>query len=267
MVFDGRGRLPLAVTRDHLVECAPFHDALLRDFLLDHCAWLIARAALPPEPAVPQAPMWEYHDGMSPGDGWLTASPYMEVDGGLLPWATTNIAASGIETIVAFNGSPAVEHESPQPGWAFALMPMEIFGGFYRESQTSVATRHLRNFVRAVVPATSVDVLTRLEDDPLAFAIVGEAEGITWRSNDTSVDANIAGSLLPVASMLAHRNGASVVAFARVDPNAKPKPDALADIWDELGLPAIIPRDAVARERVCAQALAILGDRVRYHLD
>jgi hypothetical protein len=57
------------------------------------------------------------------------------------------------------------------------------------------------------------------------------------------------------------------VAHAVVDPDAKPRPDALARIWDELGLPAIIPRDAVTRERTCSQALAALGDRVRLHLE
>jgi hypothetical protein len=59
----------------------------------------------------------------------------------------------------------------------------------------------------------------------------------------------------------------NVVAHAVVDPGAKPRPDALSRIWDELGLPAVIPRDAMARERTCAQALATLGGRVRLHIE
>jgi hypothetical protein len=267
MVFDGRRQLPLAVTRDHLEGRAPYHDALRRDFLLDHCAWLLARAALPPAAAVPEAPMWEYYEGMSPGDGTLTAPPYMEVEGGLLPWAMTNIAASGIGTVVAFDGRPSTAPEAPQPGRAFAHVPMQIFGGFGHESRPSVATRHMRDFVRAIVPATTVDVLTRLHDDPKAFGVVGTTDGITWRSNDTRVDEAVAAPLLPIASALVQRHGAAVVAFALVDPSAKPRPDALSRIWGELGLPAVIPRDAAARERACGRALAVLGDRVRYHLD
>lgn len=268
MVFDGRGRLPMAVTRDHLEGRAPYHDALLHDFLLDHCAWLLARAELPPAIAVPQAPLWRHYDPMSPGDGTLTAPPYMEVEGGLLPWATMCIAASGTDTVIAFDGHPSPALEALQPGRAFALVPMEIFGGFSPESRTSVATRHLRDFVRAIVPATSVDVLTQFGDDATkAFGIVGAADGITWRSNDTRVDAVVVAPLLPIASALARRYDANVVAFATVDPSPKPRLDAFAEIWNELGLPAVIPRDATERERTCGQALAVLGNRVRNHLD
>jgi molecular chaperone HtpG len=266
MVFDARARLPMAVTRDRLIGVAPYHDALRRDFLLDHCAWLLARAALPQAGATPPAPMWEHYGMMSPGDGMLTAPPYVEVDAGLLPWATSNIASSGITTVVAFDGQPASTSDASHLGCAFAPLRMEIFGGFSPESRVSVATRHLRDFVQTIVPAVTIDVLTRFDDDAKAFAAVGSADGFVWRSNDTRVDPATAGQLVPLASMLAQRHGAMVVAFATVDPLAKPRSDALTRIWDELGLPAVIPRDAAARERACGPALAVLGDRVVRHL-
>jgi Molecular chaperone, HSP90 family len=130
MVFDGRGALPLAVTRDRLDGRAPYHDVLLRDFLLDHCAWLLARAALPPVTEIPAAPMWEHYDGMSPGDGTLIAPPYVEVEGGLLPWATFNIAGSGLRKLVVFDGRPADPPVAPERDTAYAQVPIEIFGGF-----------------------------------------------------------------------------------------------------------------------------------------
>jgi hypothetical protein len=265
MVFDSRGVLPLAVSREHLEGHAPYHDALLRDFLLDHCAWLLARAGLAPAAEIPKAPMWEHFEFMSPGDGMTTAPPYMEVEGGLLPWTMMNIAESDVRMVVACDGSPSNAPIPPEPSRGYALVQLKPFGGFGGESFSSVATRHLRDFVRAVVPATSVDVMTQLEDDRAAFKVVGECGGITWRSNDTRIDAAVAEPLLPLATALAHRHGAKVVAFAAVDPAIKLRPNALTEIWKELDLPALISRDPEARGRSCMQALEVIGDRVRLH--
>jgi hypothetical protein len=99
MVFDGRGQLPLAVTRDHLEGHAPYHDVLRRDILLGHCAWLLARAALPPAAEVPQAPMWQHYDGMSPGDGTLIAPPSRSsASGGRWPGRNAIALAEGERT-------------------------------------------------------------------------------------------------------------------------------------------------------------------------
>ena len=198
MVFDGRATLPLAVTRDRLEGRAPYHDQLLRDFLLDHCAWLLACAASPMSSVVPPAPMWRHFDGMSPGDGWIEAPPYMEVEDGLLPWREANIAASGIATVVAFDGRAANSLDMPQSGQALAHLRFEIYGGFGPESRVSVATRHMRDFVRAVVPAASVHVLTSIDDE--AFRVVGIADGVNWRSDDARVEDAIMGVRVSLAS-------------------------------------------------------------------
>ena len=265
MVFDGRARLPLAVTRDRLEGRAPYHDLLLRDFLLDHCAWLLARAALPMSAVVPPAPMWRHSESMSPGDGWVEAPPYMEIEDGLLPWSQANIATSGIATVVAFDGRAASALDIPHTGQALSHLRIQIYGGFGTESFASVATRHMRDFVRAVVPAASVSVLTSMADE--AFKIIGVADEVTWRSDDTRVEDESARMRMSLASQLTKRFGSKVVAFATVEPRARSRRDALTDIWEELGLPAVIPRDGAERQRVCGKALMALGHRVSRHIE
>jgi hypothetical protein len=241
---------------------------LLRDFLLDHCAWLLARAVLPPVALPPAAPMWMHWNGMSPGDGMLAAPPYVEVEGGLLPWATRNIAESGLRTLVAFDGDSPEPLTSPRPDTAYVRVPIRIFGGFGPESRSSVATRHLRDFVREIVPASTVDVITRLDDDPKAFDVIGVVNDIAWRSDDSRINAAAAAPLLLLtASALAHRHAANVVAFATVDAGRGGwADDLLTRVWDELGLPAVLPRDPDARARSCACAIGVIGDRLRLHL-
>jgi hypothetical protein len=265
MVLDGRGRLPLAVARDQLLGRAPYHDALLRDFLLDHCAWLLACAAWPSVQEIPDAPMWNQFHDMSPGDGSIDVPPYVEVEGGLLPLMSTNIGASGIGTVIAFVGAGAVA-ASPQSGQAFVRVSMQPYGGFRGESRASAFTRHLRDVVLSIVPATSVITFTQWDDDS-DFIVVGGASDLTWRSDDTRAVGGGAEPLLHIASTLGHSCGAKVVTFAVVDSNAKPRPDTLNPIWRELALPAVIPRDRETRERTCGQALAALGDRVSKHLE
>jgi hypothetical protein len=63
------------------------------------------------------------------------------------------------------------------------------------------------------------------------------------------------------------RDQSPIVAFATIDAGALGRTeDALAQIWNELRLPAILPRDPDVRGRSCGPALNVIGDRVRMHL-
>jgi hypothetical protein len=203
---------------------------------------------------------------MSPGDGELIGPPYLEVVGGLLPWSSAAIAKSGIEIVIAHNGVPTPECVEPLPNLAFAHIPIKIFGGFGGQSRTSIATRHLSDFVRAIIPVQTVDVVTADADDPKAFDEIGVIDGRTWRSNDTRASAERTRSLLPLTNEVARRHQARVVAFGRVDSRVRTQQDALEQLWSELALPRIIPRAPVLRENQCSTALKILGDRVRLDL-
>jgi len=131
--------------------------------------------------------------------------------------ATRNIAESGLRTLVAFDGDSPEQLTAPRPDTAYVRVPMRIFGGFAPESRSSVATRHLSDFVREIVPASTVDVVTRLDDDPQAFNVIGVPDGIAWRSDESRVNAAAAALLLAIANALARRHAANVVAFATVD--------------------------------------------------
>nr|WP_114366737.1 hypothetical protein [Bremerella cremea] len=296
LVIDQSSNLELNLTRNDVIGVPGYKEAVERDALLDHCAWLLAQAGMPANDREPfQAPMWEKQSYMSPGDGVVKGPCYIVTEKGLVPLTAWHVHRAGIRILTTYftstnsyisdNKNDQMVHFPPKAIFkqdmlptAYASFVLDVFGGFGPVSHTNVA---IEEFSRLITPIIGQDaewvlvmptiIADRLDVKGLRSPQLGGGgirhltpAGWSVLGGDSYTDVSSLLSLVlgpnsPIQSNNAIRGFAQMTRHAS---SSQPKEDKFASVWAELRLPDVLPFDAALRQKQCAHAELMLAKHI-----
>jgi hypothetical protein len=260
MVFDSLGTLPINLARDGLSRATPYSDALRRDILLDHCAWLLCQASLGPTAPIANPPMWSntyYNRGQ--GDGAVYGPAYVKTDSGIVPFLSHQISRSPLTRLLVHSElGTSVDITAKVVAAVVKVHPM---GGFHPESMTSAAVRMLAEFLHDNLPIATLSIFSNAPGDALDLVDIPRLAG--WRRPKSSVEPP--SWVIEFIGRIPADKTRVFVATVDLDHSSQTKSDDLSELFDELNLPPVIPYDTGARARLCERALLLLDEKIRQH--
>ena len=295
--------MPLTITRNELTETPPYIAEVQKSLLLDHCAWLLAQAALPSHERSPfNAPNWEAELFMYPGDGVVEGPAYAVLSDGITPLTGWHMQNAGISCLALyftannlFMGAPGGDfnYYSPSNAMSEDLLPLprvalrvEPMGGFGGESLHEVAIREMNRFMSKFIGYSSVcfvvhphmgsilyerRYLDRQEYQKDIHDEIRSSSGwMCLRSSpdapDPTLDPTNILQVLACANSHFKSSNAAIQGFGiyRIDWE-KSKQSLFSSVWEELNLPPIIPFDKVERNRSCARAYNMLHSYLKLY--
>ena len=149
-ILDPQNVCGLTVTRDRLSGGIPFKEELVRDVLLDHIAWLFVQASIPASSMSPmEAPGWQlYNLEAGQGDASSEDGAYLVCREGLIPMSPSNLEKAGVRRLACINSALNDDRifrkflSSPPGETPIFFSKFSIFGGF-SEPRESVIQRYL----------------------------------------------------------------------------------------------------------------------------